>query len=200
MTVDRVKALTTASLLLIPDFIPPFKLYIDASGDGLGAALHQVQIIDSTTVERPICFISRQIKPTEVRYGASQMESLFLVWALSKTKIFLPCHKHDTAMDTALLIWNRAVSWTAIFTKIISDREPKLTSALWKNLHQLLGTELYFSTVYHPKTDIIAEKMMQTLEHMVRRFCAYGLELKDCDGLTHYWCTILPELELAYKT
>ncbi|MBW0549021.1 hypothetical protein O181_088736 [Austropuccinia psidii MF-1] len=42
--------------------------------------------------------------------------------------------------------------------------------------------------------------MIQTLEDMVRRFCTYGLEFKYYDGLTHYWCTILPELELAYKT
>ncbi|MBW0463377.1 hypothetical protein O181_003092 [Austropuccinia psidii MF-1] len=42
--------------------------------------------------------------------------------------------------------------------------------------------------------------MIQTLEDMVRRICAYGLELKDCDGFTHDWCTLLPALELAYKT
>ncbi|MBW0501621.1 hypothetical protein O181_041336 [Austropuccinia psidii MF-1] len=35
---------------------------------------------------------------------------------------------------------------------------------------------------------------------MVRRFCVYGLELKDCDGFTHNWCTLLPALELEYKT
>ncbi|MBW0516674.1 hypothetical protein O181_056389 [Austropuccinia psidii MF-1] len=71
MTVYRVKyfeslreALTTAPLLLIPDFKLPFKLYIDASGDGLGASLHQVQIINDKPVEGPICFISRKIKPT----------------------------------------------------------------------------------------------------------------------------------------
>ncbi|MBW0575134.1 hypothetical protein O181_114849 [Austropuccinia psidii MF-1] len=74
MTVDRVKAfeslreaLTTAPLLLMPDFKLPFKLYIDASGDGLGAALHQVQIINDKPLEGLICFISRQIKPTEAR-------------------------------------------------------------------------------------------------------------------------------------
>ncbi|MBW0523212.1 hypothetical protein O181_062927 [Austropuccinia psidii MF-1] len=77
MTVDRVKAfeslrqaLTTAPLLLMPDFKLPFKLYIDSSGDELGAALHQVQIINNKPVEGPICFISRQIKPAEARYGA----------------------------------------------------------------------------------------------------------------------------------
>ncbi|MBW0583860.1 hypothetical protein O181_123575 [Austropuccinia psidii MF-1] len=41
--------------------------------------------------------------------------------------------------------------------------------------------------------------MIQTLEDMVRRFCAYGLELTDFDVFTHDWCTLLPALELAYK-
>ncbi|MBW0529267.1 hypothetical protein O181_068982 [Austropuccinia psidii MF-1] len=89
MTVDRVKAfeslrqaLTTAPFLLMPEFKLPFKLYIDPSGDGLGAALHLVQIINDKPVKGPICFISRKIKPTEDRYGASQMECLCLVWVL----------------------------------------------------------------------------------------------------------------------
>ncbi|MBW0539316.1 hypothetical protein O181_079031 [Austropuccinia psidii MF-1] len=73
----------------MPDFKLPFKLHIDASGDGLGAALHQVQIINDKPVEGPIGFISRQIKPTEARYGASQMEHLCLVWALEKLNYFL---------------------------------------------------------------------------------------------------------------
>ncbi|MBW0589679.1 hypothetical protein O181_129394 [Austropuccinia psidii MF-1] len=42
--------------------------------------------------------------------------------------------------------------------------------------------------------------MIQTLEDMVRRFFAYVLEFKDCDRFTHDWCTLLPALELAYKT
>ncbi|MBW0522537.1 hypothetical protein O181_062252 [Austropuccinia psidii MF-1] len=96
MSVDRVKAfeslrqaLTTAPLLLMPDLKLPLKLYIDASGDGLGAALKQVQIINHKPVEGPICFISRKIKPTEARYGESQMECLCLVWVLEKLNYFL---------------------------------------------------------------------------------------------------------------
>ncbi|MBW0471024.1 hypothetical protein O181_010739 [Austropuccinia psidii MF-1] len=118
----------------------------------------------------------------------------------SKTPTFLQCHKDDPAMDTALLICNRVISWTGIFTNIISDRDPKSTSALWKNLHQLFGTKLSFTKAYHPQTDGLAERMIQTLEDMVRGFCAYGLELNNCDGFTHDWCTILPALELAYRT
>ncbi|MBW0495042.1 hypothetical protein O181_034757 [Austropuccinia psidii MF-1] len=125
---------------------------------------------------------------------------LVIVNRFCKTPIFLRCHKDGTAMDTALLIWNRVISWTGIFTNIISDRDPKFTSALWKNLHQLFGKKLSFSTAYHSQTDGLAERMIQTLEDMVRRFCAYGLEFKDCYGFTHDWCILLPELKLAYKT
>ncbi|MBW0502875.1 hypothetical protein O181_042590 [Austropuccinia psidii MF-1] len=42
--------------------------------------------------------------------------------------------------------------------------------------------------------------MMKKLEDMIRRFCAYGLEFRDSDGFTHDWCTLIPALELAYKT
>ncbi|MBW0590584.1 hypothetical protein O181_130299 [Austropuccinia psidii MF-1] len=125
---------------------------------------------------------------------------LVIVDRFSKTPIFLPCHKDDTAMDTAYLIWNRGPSWTGIFTNIISDRDLKFTSALWKNLHQLFDTKLSFSTAYHPQTDGLAERMIQTLEDMVRRLCAYGLEFEDSDGLTHDLCTLLPALELEFKT
>ncbi|MBW0582932.1 hypothetical protein O181_122647, partial [Austropuccinia psidii MF-1] len=96
MTQERIQAyekikyaLTNAPLLLMPDWKLPFKLYIDACGEGLGAALHQVQIVNDKPYEGPICFISRQIKPTEARYGASQMECLCLVWALEKLHYYL---------------------------------------------------------------------------------------------------------------
>ncbi|MBW0522996.1 hypothetical protein O181_062711 [Austropuccinia psidii MF-1] len=125
---------------------------------------------------------------------------LEIVERFSKTPIFLPCHKDNKAMDTALLIWNRVISWTVIFTNIISDRYTILNSALWTNIHKLFGTKLSLSTAYHPQIDGLAERMIQTMKDMVRRICAYGLEFEDCDGFTHDWCTLLPEPKLAYKT
>ncbi|MBW0567264.1 hypothetical protein O181_106979 [Austropuccinia psidii MF-1] len=97
--------------------------------------------------------------------GDRSYNSFFvIVDRFSKNPIFLPCHKDDTAMNTALLIWNRVVSWTGIFTNIISDRNTKFTSALWTNLHQIFGIKLSFSTAYHPQADGLAERMIQTLE------------------------------------
>ncbi|MBW0537155.1 hypothetical protein O181_076870 [Austropuccinia psidii MF-1] len=77
-------ALPNAPFLLMPHWKLPFGLYIDACGEGLGAALDQAQIINEKPVEGPICFTSRQIKPTEERYGASQMKCLCFVWALER--------------------------------------------------------------------------------------------------------------------
>ncbi|MBW0569864.1 hypothetical protein O181_109579 [Austropuccinia psidii MF-1] len=103
-------------------------------------------------------------------------------------------------MDTAIMIWNKVISHTGLFQNIISDRDPKFTSALWTNPHKLFGTKLSFSTAYHPQTDGLSERMIQTWENMIRRFCGYGLEFEDSDGFTHDWCTLIPALELAYKT
>ncbi|MBW0513777.1 hypothetical protein O181_053492 [Austropuccinia psidii MF-1] len=121
---------------------------------------------------------------------------LVLVDRYSKTPMFLPCHKDDTAMDTDIMIWNKAISHGGLFQNDISERHPKFTSALWTNLHNLFGTKLSSSKAYHPQTDVLAERMIQTLEDMIRRFCAYGLEFKNSDGFTHYWCTLIPALEL----
>ncbi|MBW0568330.1 hypothetical protein O181_108045 [Austropuccinia psidii MF-1] len=64
---------------------------------------------------------------------------LVIVDRFSKTPIFLPSHKDDTAMDKALLIWNRPVSWTGIFTNIISDRDPKFTQHYGQIFTNYLG-------------------------------------------------------------
>ncbi|MBW0475001.1 hypothetical protein O181_014716 [Austropuccinia psidii MF-1] len=103
-------------------------------------------------------------------------------------------------METAIIICNQVISHTGLFQNIISDRDPKFTSAVWKNLHNLFGKKLSLSTAYHPQTDGLEERMIHKLEDIIRKFCAYGLELKDSDVFTNDWCTLIPALDLAYKT
>ncbi|MBW0516943.1 hypothetical protein O181_056658 [Austropuccinia psidii MF-1] len=59
----------------------------------------------------------------------------------------------------------------------------------------MLGTKLALSTAYHPQTDGLAERMIQTMEDILRRLCAYGMQYKD-----HDWVTLLPAVQLAYNT
>ncbi|MBW0574783.1 hypothetical protein O181_114498 [Austropuccinia psidii MF-1] len=82
--------LTNAPVLILPDFELPFMLYIDAAcSKGLGAALHQRQIVYGEPREGVICYISRKLKDTEARYGNTQTECLCLVWSLEKLHYYL---------------------------------------------------------------------------------------------------------------
>ncbi|MBW0492571.1 hypothetical protein O181_032286 [Austropuccinia psidii MF-1] len=125
---------------------------------------------------------------------------LIIVDRFSKSVRFLPCHKEDTAIDKALLFWNNIIFTFEVPKIIISDRDPKFTSESWTNLYEILDTKLAFSTAYHPQTDGLAERMIQTMEDIIRRFCAYGMEYKDHEGYTHDWFTLIPAVKLAYNT
>ncbi|MBW0572300.1 hypothetical protein O181_112015 [Austropuccinia psidii MF-1] len=41
--------------------------------------------------------------------------------------------------------------------------------------------------------------MIQRMEEVLRRFCAYSMEYKDHEGYTHDWVTLLPAVQLPYN-
>ncbi|MBW0572497.1 hypothetical protein O181_112212 [Austropuccinia psidii MF-1] len=112
--------------------------------------------------------------------GGKENFNAFLVIAFrySKSVRCLSCHKEDTGMHTALLFWNNMISTCEIPKIIISDEDPKFTSEFWTNLYDMHGTRLAFCTAYHPHTDGLAERMIQTMEDIIRRLCACGMEYK----------------------
>ena len=73
-----IERCVTAPVLGYADYTKPFKLNTDASRDGLGAVLYQVQ--DSQ--ERAIAFASRSLSAAERNYPAHKLEFLALKWAV----------------------------------------------------------------------------------------------------------------------
>ncbi|RVW40754.1 Transposon Tf2-2 polyprotein [Vitis vinifera] len=73
---------------------------------------------------------------------------------------------------------------------IVSDRDPKFTSQFWQSLQRALGTQLNFSTAFHPQTDGQSERVIQILEDMLRA-CVL-----DFGG---NWADYLPLAEFAYN-
>ncbi|MBW0538507.1 hypothetical protein O181_078222 [Austropuccinia psidii MF-1] len=102
---ERIKyELTITPVLILPEFEVPFKLYIDAAcSQGLGAALHQRQILDGEPREGVICYISMKLKDSEARDGASQPECLLLAWALEKLHYYLEGAVFDVYIDCTAL-------------------------------------------------------------------------------------------------
>ncbi|MBW0523054.1 hypothetical protein O181_062769 [Austropuccinia psidii MF-1] len=64
----------------------------------------------------------------------------------------------------------------------------------------MIGTKYAFSTSQNQKKEILAERMIQTMQDVMRRFCAYGIESKYDEGDTHDWVTLQPAIQLAYNT
>lgn len=88
--------LTTAPVLAYPDYNLPFLLQTDASGEGLGAVLAQIQ----DGKERVISYASRGLHPSETRYPAHKLEFLALKWvATEKFYDHLYGHKFSVMTD-----------------------------------------------------------------------------------------------------
>lgn len=84
--VSLKNALCNATILKFPDPSQPYRLYTDASDVGIGACLAQ---LDPDGVERPVCFLSRKLQPTETRYPTVEKELLAVIVALSKFRKYL---------------------------------------------------------------------------------------------------------------
>ena len=119
---------------------------------------------------------------------------------LSRRAHFIPMHKELDAVGCALFFWKNIISEHGLPRAIISDRDPKFTSEIWKSLFKIMGSKLAMSTAYHPQTDGLAERMIMTLEDMIRRYCSFGIEYKDSEGYVHDWVSLLPALEFAYNS
>lgn len=78
---ERLKAALLDSVVLAhPDFNKPFILSTDASQDGLGAVLSQVQ--EGESKARPVAFASKALARAQRNYPAHRLEFLALKWSV----------------------------------------------------------------------------------------------------------------------
>ena len=89
---------------------------------------------------------------------------------LTKMVHFAATTKSVTAPGYAQLLFDNVVRLHGMPKVIISDRDPRFTSRFWKALAKLCGTDLRFSTAYHPQTDGQSERTNRTLEQVLRAY------------------------------
>ncbi|MCO5588845.1 hypothetical protein L7F22_042805 [Adiantum nelumboides] len=134
--------------------------------------------------------ISMDFITTLLRTSKGNAQILVIVDRFSKMAHFIPCKKAASAPDIASLFVQHIFRIHGLPRSIISDRDPKFTGHFWTSLFKSLGTNLLFSSAYHPQTDGQTERVNQILEEMLRHYIQNRLAS---------WEEYLPLVEFAYN-
>ena len=73
-----------------------------------------------------------------------------------------------TATEVAERYLRDVVRLHGVASSIVSDRDPRFTSAFWQEVHRLLGTKLMMSTSFHPQTDGATERANRVVNQVLR--------------------------------
>ena len=100
---------------------------------------------------------------------------------LTKVAHFLPIKESITAAQLAELYTSRIVSLHGIPQLISSDHGSIFTSKFWDSFQKAIGTNIRFSTAFHPQTSGQVERVNQILEDMLRAcVISFGMKWEDC--------------------
>jgi transposase InsO family protein len=116
---------------------------------------------------------------------------LVVVDKFSKMAHFIPTSMGVTSEKTARLLISHVIRLHGIPSSIISDRDPRFTAGLWKEVFRALGVKLAMSSSYHPQTDGQTERVNRTLEAGLRAYA-------DKRGTD--WADWLPMVEAFYNS
>ncbi|KAK2971376.1 hypothetical protein RJ640_030342 [Escallonia rubra] len=95
---------------------------------------------------------------------------MVVVDRFSKYATFVASPADCTAEEAARLFLKNVVKYWGLPKVIVSDRDPRFTGKFWTELFKLLGSELHFSTSFHPQTNGQTERVNALLECYLRHF------------------------------
>jgi len=109
----------------------------------------------------------------------------------SKFAHFMPLKPGFTAKIVAQEFISAVVKLHGFPISIVSDRDPLFLSKFWHQLFKFSGTQLHYSSAYHPQSDGHTEVINRCLEQYLRA---------HSHGEPHKWVTHLPWAEFSYNT
>lgn len=96
-----------------------------------------------------------------------------------------------TAVDVANTFFCHLFKYHGLPDNIVSDRDPKFTSKIWKRLMEFCEVKLKMSSSRNPQTDGYSEIMNRMVQNYQRCYCDYH----QID-----WDELLLEAEFVYNS
>ena len=116
---------------------------------------------------------------------------LSVICKFSKQAHLIATTTEVTALKTAKLLIDRVFKLHGLPTAIVSDRDPRFTASVWKEVFAAWGTQLRMSSSYHPQTDGQTERMHRVMEVGLRAYA---------DKVGEDWADSLPMIEAFYNS
>lgn len=116
---------------------------------------------------------------------------LIVLDRLTKRVRFIPTTERIDAAGLARVMFDNVFSQFGLPHVIISDRDSRLTSEMWRALMSFLGVKHRLSTAYHQQTDGGSERVIRVLKEALRHYV-------NRDG--NNWAKFLSRLEVAHNT
>jgi transposase InsO family protein len=88
----------------------------------------------------------------------------------SKMAQFVATTDQVSAKDFALLFRHHVLRLHGCPRDLVSDRDPRFTSNIFRELCALMGVQQNMSTAFHPQSDGQTERVNRVLEDMLRHF------------------------------
>jgi hypothetical protein len=95
---------------------------------------------------------------------------MVVVDKLTKAAHFVPVKTMHTMTNIAEIFMKEIARLHGIPRTIVSDKDTKFTSNLWRGFFKGFGTNLNFSTTYHPQIDGKIERFNRIIEDMLRMY------------------------------
>jgi hypothetical protein len=89
---------------------------------------------------------------------------MVVVDKITKTSHFIPVKISHKVANIVYVYMREIARLHGIPKTILFDRDPKFTSNFWKGLFNGFGTNLNFSTTYHPESDGQTKRVNQVIE------------------------------------
>lgn len=205
-------ALTTAPVLIMPDFSKPFIIKCDASQSAIGQVLCQGEGKD----ERVVAYESRKLTPTEIGYPTHDQELLSVVHALRKWRHYLGGGKVRVITDnwatrflqTKPELNRRQAGWLHLLqefdleiihrpghTNVVADALSRRPDYVLNSVYWVKTTPNLLESV---KKAIPADSLYTSILQAVQASCRKDFTLQD--GLLYFGTRLyIPEGELRSK-